>query len=68
MNFDHENLPEHEVTTSDFFWGTCRLSSNTQSKLDGSFQLSNYPPKKKTQKMEVVSSKTFVSINQQLPT
>ena len=41
MDFDHDGiLPEHEVTTSDFFWGTCRLSSNTQSKLDGNFQFS----------------------------
>lgn len=40
MNFDHDILPEREITKLDFSWGTCRLSSNTQSKLDGNFQFS----------------------------
>lgn len=67
MNFNHENLPEHEVTKLDLIWGTCRLPSNTQYKLDGTFQFSKFlSPPKKVHMVEVVSSKTSVIINKQL--
>ena len=42
MNFDHENLPERKVMKLDLISGTCCLSSNTKSRLDGSFQFSNF--------------------------